>query len=261
MISLISPAKKMRENIDAQIYGENLLTSQPYFSQENAQLANIMRQKSAQDLQNMMGISDKLAALNYQRYQDISYQDTKNGTAKKLPAIYAFAGDVYQSLYADDFTDDDINFANQHLAILSGFYGLLRPCDTIMPYRLEMGIKLKINDATSPYLFWRDKITDYLHQLLQSHPQKIVLNLASQEYSQAINAQKLPCLINISFRQRRGNQLKNIGLMAKRARGAMARHIILGKIDTPQQVQKIRFDNYQFDSTLSSDTDYMFIQS
>ena len=256
MISIISPAKKIRENIDVQIDGENLLVSQPYFSQENDYLADMMQQKTAENLQNIMGISDKLSALNYQRYQDI-----KDGTAKNLPAIFAFAGDVYQSLNVDSFDKADLNFANQHLAILSGFYGLLHPFDAMAPYRLEMGLALKINDFTNPYQFWRDKITDYLNHLLENHQEKIILNLASQEYSQAVNSTALPQFITVSFRQRRGNQLKNIGLLAKRARGTMARQIIINKIDSPTQVQKICFDNYQFDDTLSSDNHYMFVQT
>ncbi len=248
MIILLSPAKKLYEDIKQ-------VGNAPYFQQENQSLLKIMHQKSAKDLQKLMGISEKLANLNHGRYQHMA-----TGNATKSPALLSFAGDVYQKLSANDFNDDEFAYANQHLAILSGLYGLLRPDDAIAPYRLEMGTKLPVGKCKNLHEFWRAKISDYLNELLQTHENKIILNLASQEYSKAVDEKKLSEFITISFRQKRGNQLKNIFLFTKQARGTMARHIIKQRVDTIADVKKLRFERYCFDDTLSEKNNLMFVQ-
>ncbi|MCH9843918.1 MAG: peroxide stress protein YaaA [Alphaproteobacteria bacterium] len=254
MIILLSPAKKLYEDVVAE-------GSPPYFQQETQQLLQIMQKKSAKQLQQLMGISEKLGALNYDRYQKMI-----QGEAKQSPALLTFAGDVYQHLMAQDFSPADMDYAQQHLAILSGFYGLLRAQDLIMPYRLEMGVKLKIGKANNLADFWRDKVSSYLQELLKAQDNPIILNLASNEYSRGVDPKKFndaqfTNFINVGFRQRRGNQLKNIFLFTKQARGALARAIIKTRTDTPDAVKQIKFNDYQYDETLSKDNELMFVQA
>ena len=198
-------------------------------------MARLWQKKTPEDLQNLMGISEKLARLNYNRYQDMVAHN-----APHAPAITSFAGDAYQALNVSDFTDKDFDYAQNHLAILSGLYGLLRPLDSIAPYRLEMGINLNDGGVDNLAHFWRAKITAYIQKLLENHKVKILLNLASDEYGNAIGEIKDETMttIKIHFRQRRGNQLKNIGLLAKRARGNLAREIIKNRIDDLDSVKK-----------------------
>ena len=221
-------------------------------------MAKLWQKKTPQDLQNLMGISKKLATLNYNRYQDMIADN-----APYAAAITSFAGDLYQALNVSDFTDKDFDYAQKHLAILSGLYGLLRPLDSIAPYRLEMGITLNSGGVDNLANFWRVKITGYIQKLLENHKVKILLNLASDEYGNAIGEIKDETMttVKIHFRQRRGNQLKNIGLLAKRARGNLACEIIKNRIDDLDSVKKISFDHYQFDESLSEQDAYFFIQA
>ncbi len=258
MIILLSPAKKLYEDVAEDT---NVLCRPPYFQEEIQQLLQVMQKKSAKQLQELMGISEKLGALNHHRYQQMA-----QGDAKQSPAILSFAGDVYQHLMAQDFSADDMAYAQQHLAILSGFYGLLRPQDLMMPYRLEMGVKLKIGKAHKLSDFWRDKVSEYLQELLKAQANPLILNLASIEYSRAVDAKrfadgKFANFINVGFRQRRGNQLKNIFLFTKQARGALARAMIKTRTDTLDGVKKIKFNDYQYDETLSKDNELMFVQA
>ena len=254
MIILLSPAKKLYEDVAQQ--GSNVVGNAPYFQQEIQQLLQVMQQKSVTQLQELMGISEKLGTLNYHRYQQMA-----QGNAKQSPALLSFAGEVYQYLMAQDFAADDMAYAQQHLAILSGFYGLLRPQDVIMPYRLEMGVKLKIGNTNKLSDFWREKVSAYLLELLKAQDNPIILNLASIEYSRAVDAKKFADFTNVGFRQRRGNQLKNIFLFTKQARGALARQIIKTRTDTLDGVKKLTFNDYQYDETLSKDNELMFVQA
>ena len=256
MLCIVSPAKKLHPN-PLQIAskdGDNI----PHFHDEALKLSKIMAKKTPQDLQNLMGISEKLATLNYNRYQNMVANN-----APHAPAVTSFAGDVYQALNVSDFTDKDFDYAQTHLAILSGLYGLLRPLDSMAPYRLEMGINLNRGGVDNLTNFWRAKITGYIQKLLANHKVKILLNLASDEYGNAIGKieDKTIHTVKIRFRQRRGNQLKNIGLLAKRARGNLAREIIKNRIDDLDSVKKISFDHYQFDESLSDSNAYFFIQA
>ncbi|MCH9852034.1 MAG: peroxide stress protein YaaA [Alphaproteobacteria bacterium] len=259
MIILLSPAKKLYEDLVRQ--DSNALGTPPYFQQETQQLLQVMQKKSAKQLQQLMGISEKLGALNHDRYQKMAQQKMAQGEAKQSPALLTFAGDVYQHLAAQDFSPADIDYAQKHLMILSGFYGLLRAQDFIMPYRLEMGVNLKIGKANNLADFWRNKITAYLQELLKAQDNPIILNLASNEYSRAVDSKAVSNFINVGFRQRRGNQLKNIGLFAKQARGALARAIIKTRTDTLDGVRQIKFNDYQYDDTLSNDTELMFVRA
>ncbi len=229
----------------------------PYFSQQSQKIAEFMAQKTAEDLQKLMNISPKLAQLNYLRYQEIIAN-----TAYKLPAILSFAGDAYQALNPNDFNNAEHQYLQNHLAILSGLYGLLRPFDLIAPYRLEMNTAVKIANTNNLYDFWRDRINLYLEELLATHKQPILLNLASDEYSRAICSPNSKInVIQIAFRQQRDNQLKNIGILAKRARGTMLRHIVKNHIDELAMIKEIRFDGYYFAPERSNKNLYYFVQT
>ena len=255
MLALVSPAKKLTFTDDFQ----STPVSQPIFMDDIKNLAAIMKTKSQTDLMQLMHISENLAALNHSRYQNFADQFDVE-TARQ--AVYLFQGDTYVGLQAASFSTEDLGYAQQHFAILSGLYGLLRPLDLMQPYRLEMGTKLVNDQGEDLYSFWRDKLTSYIETALKTHKNPYIINLASAEYIKAINAKSFgDQFITCHFKEDRGGQLKTIGLMAKRARGAMARYIIQNKIDTPGGLKSFATDGYAYSDELSDPTNLYFIRA
>ena len=230
---VISPSK----TLDFEAPAAQKDFTQPKFLVESAELITIMREFSPEDLGKLMHISDKLANLNYERFQNW-------GNAPQKQAIFAFKGDVYAGLDAESLSAKDIEFAQAHLRILSGLYGLLRPLDLMQAYRLEMGTKLK----PSLYAFWGDKLT---HEI----DDELVVNLASVEYFSAIKPKNL---LNIEFKEQKGNQLKIIGIFAKKARGLMSRYIIQNRITAPEKIKGFNVSGYEFRKDLSDDKNFIF---
>ncbi|NNE29119.1 MAG: peroxide stress protein YaaA, partial [Saprospiraceae bacterium] len=219
MIILLSPAKTLD-------YSPTEIKdfTQPRFQQDTQRLVGQLKKKSARSLKKLMSISDKLAATNAERYQIFSEEFT---TENAKQAALAFKGDVYLGLEAETFDGQDFEFADQHLRILSGLYGLLRPLDLMQPYRLEMGTSLKIGRKKNLYQFWGDKITDLINEDLENSQSDFVLNLASKEYFKAVNVKKVTKpIINIHFREFRKGKFTMISFNAKKARGKMAQLII-----------------------------------
>ncbi len=215
LLLLLSPAKKQL----AATPTTPCRATQPRLKDETALLVNYLKQLNSEALAIELGISDKLAQLNYHRYQhfDVNHYRQTNAT----PALWTFQGDVYRQLDAATLDSNAIAYAQQHLRLLSALYGLLRPLDLIQPYRLEMGCKLRNKKLNTLYHFWQEKVTALLNR--DSHSKTTLINLASSEYSRAINQKTLQApIITIGFRQQRQDQIKNIGLRAKRARGQMA---------------------------------------
>lgn len=247
MLAVISPAKKM--NFDAV---EGVTATDPIFQQDANALVKVAKKLSVSDLRAMMKISEPLATLNRERFQ--AFDDTATDLNSKQAAL-AFAGDTYTGLQAHDLDAGDLDYAQDHLRILSGLYGTLRPLDRIQPYRLEMGRKLQTDAGATLYAYWGDRIGAALDDAANGAP---VINLASTEYFKATGKNMTSKVIVPAFKEERGNDLKMIGLFAKKARGMMARFIVQNRIETLDDLKSFNAEGYGFRSDLSGDTDWVF---
>ena len=255
MISLLSPAKTL--DFDSSFLTPSL--TQPIFFDDSLELVQLLHSMTATDIAELLKISDSLAQLNFQRYQTFS---TSFSSQTSKPAITTFRGDVYKAFEREKFTESDYNFAQQHLRILSGLYGILKPLDGIQPYRLEMGTKLANSQGKNLYSFWQDKVAEHLNQTLQKEQNPILVNLASKEYSSVINQQKLDFLmINITFKEQRQDKLKVIPIRAKRSRGIMANWMIKNRVDSLEELLTFSEDNYLYHANLSSASEYVFTRA
>jgi uncharacterized protein len=215
------------------------------------------RRQTQADLRRLMGISADLAKLNQVRFKAFD-PDSEEG----LQAALAFAGDVYQGLDARSLAADDLGWAQDHLRILSGLYGLLRPLDRIQPYRLEMGTRLKTRRGSSLYDFWGDRISKALNADAEGHADPTLVNLASQEYFGAVDAKalKLP-VVNIHFREEKDGESRIISFFAKKARGTMARYAIENRIDRAEDLKAFDRDGYGFQASPSTENDWIFTRT
>ena len=205
-----------------------------------------------------MNVSDKIASLNVARYQN--YGTPFNLDNAKQAAL-AFKGDVYLGLEAESFDEADFEFAQNHLRILSGLYGLLKPLDLMQPYRLEMGTPLKRGRKKNLYEFWDTKITQLINEDLANTAGETIINLASKEYFHSVKTNLLNGkLIHLHFKEDRGGTLKVISFNAKKARGGMAQQIIKNRVIDPETIQTFVVDGYTFESSLSDDNNFMFIK-
>ena len=224
MLIIISPAKTLD-------YESSLATTrftQPELLDRSAELMEYCRELTPAQIGSLMKISDKLAGLNAARFAEWQPNFTPENARQ---AILAFKGDVYTGLQAEDFSEQDFDFAQQHLRMLSGLYGLLRPLDLMMPYRLEMGIKLHNGKGNDLYSFWGDLITEKLNQQLKAQGDNVLINLASDEYFKAVKPAKLDGqLIKPVFLDEKGGKFKVISFYAKKARGLMSRFIIQNQL-------------------------------
>lgn len=247
---VISPAK----SLDYTTKVPTTKTTESSFLQQSEQLNNLLKKKSPKQLSTLMKISDKLGELNYQRNQDWQLPFTKDNARQ---AIYAFNGDVYRGLDAYTIDTKKIKQLQQTVRILSGLYGVLKPLDLIQPYRLEMGTKFPVGKNKNLYEFWRNTITESLNQELKNN--EVFVNLASNEYFKAIDtkALKVP-VITCNFKQFKNGEYKNIAILAKLARGLMARYIIDTNAQTIDDLKTFNYDNYGFSEELSSDTELIF---
>lgn len=255
MLVILSPAKK--QNFDPMAL--SIEPTNIKFSEQAKELIHSLRHYTPQQLKELMSISESLANLNFERFKDFdteAYVFNKNAK----PALFAFQGDAYQSLDAKSLTDQSLRYAQTHLALLSGLYGLLRPLDLIQPYRLEMKTKLPNCKGKDLYHFWGEQITQALNEQLSHHSQKILLNLASSEYFSAIQPQKINAdVVTVDFKTQKGTQLKTIGILAKRARGAMARFIIENQADTLEMIKAFKEDGYHYRADLSTHNKLVFV--
>ncbi len=250
MIIVISPSKTQ----DFSQVKYNFACSEPKFYNEIMELVKVLSKTSIKELKSLMSISDNLASLNYNHYQQFKPKFTKENSK---PAILSFKGDVYDGIDVDHYNSYDFDFAQKHLRILSGLYGLIRPLDLIQPYRLEMGIKLKTAKNSNLYQFWGDKITNELNSLIDND--EYLINLASIEYFDAIDQRKLSGKkIDIIFKEEKNGKYKIIGLFAKKARGLMANFIIKNKITKPELLKSFNESSYKFNQSYSNDNQYVF---
>lgn len=252
MLAILSPAK----TLDYETPLKTKLNSQPIYGRESNQLIKTLRTFEPFEVASLMKISDKLADLNHKRY--VEWRN-KPAESKTRPAALAFKGDVYQGLEAESFSDNDLKFAQRHLRILSGLYGLLRPLDVIQPYRLEMGTKLKTSKGQNLYDYWGTKLTTGLNEALKESKEGTLVNLASNEYFGAVQPKLLEgSLLNIGFKEKRNGQLKFVSFSAKKARGLMAKFIIKERLKNPDDLKNFDLENYKFNKKLSSELDWTF---
>lgn len=250
---LLSPAKK--QDFDSRDYP--IRATQPNFKADVCALIDSVRGLSQKKLQALMSLSDKLAELNYQRYKDFDTSSYNKDNAK--PAVYALQGDAYQGLFVKDFCATELNYLQQHLVILSGLYGLLRPMDLIQPYRLEMKTKLACRESPDLYAYWHHTLTKALNKKIKQSNSEFVLNLASNEYFKAIDHKQLDApVITAQFKQQHGNAFKMIGIYAKRARGLMTRFLAKNDLHSVDDIKRFDLENYRFNSKLSSDATLVF---
>ena len=252
MLAILSPAK----TLDYETPLKTKLNSQPIYGRESNQLIKTLRTFEPFEVASLMKISDKLADLNHKRY--VEWRN-KPAESKTRPAALAFKGDVYQGLEAESFNDNDLKFAQRHLRILSGLYGLLRPLDVIKPYRLEMGTKLKTSKGQNLYDYWGTKLTTGLNEALKESKEGTLVNLASNEYFGAVQPKLLEgSLLNIGFKEKRNGQLKFVSFSAKKARGLMAKFIIKERLKNPDDLKNFDLEDYKFNKKLSSELDWTF---
>lgn len=252
MIYVISPAKKL----DFSTNGQPHSFSQPALLGESQKLVGSLAKLSAPELGELMSISAQLAQLNFERFQEFATPFTPENARQ---ALLAFKGDVYQSLEVEAYGEGEYDFAQQHLRILSGLYGLLRPLDLIQPYRLEMGTSFKNKRGKNLYEFWGDRITKALGEALESSGSDVLVNLASNEYFKSVNTQKLKGrIITPSFKDERDGKMKSIFLFIKQARGAMCDFAIKEKLTDPEALKAFTGMGYAYHAGLSTENDWVF---
>lgn len=248
---LLSPAKKL----DFKPAPAWAKATMPALLKDTSVLAGVSKKLSVGDLKKLMGLSDALAKLNHARFQ--AFDPANAGETK--PAAFAFNGEVYLGLEAKTLTPEDIAFAQTHLGILSGLYGLLRPLDSIQPYRLEMGTDLKTPRGKSLHEFWREPLTAHLNGVLAKLKSPTLVNLASEEYFGALDAAKLKApVIQPVFKEIKNGKAMMLSFFFKKARGMMARWIVQNRIDAASDLKRFDVGGYRFEPTMSDDTTWVF---
>ena len=249
MISIISPAKNMRnlkvDNIKPKMYGESR-----FFTNETKEIINELKKLTPWDIQSIMKVNEKIAFQSYAYFQDFNFDE------EGVCGLLAYDGLVFKNIKAEDFTQEDFNFANNHVRILDAFYGIVNPLDGVLPYRLEMQYKININDKNL-YKFWGDKLYKKLYS-----EDKVIINLASEEYAKAVRGflDKDDIFIDIDFKIHKDGKLKTMATYAKMARGQMIKYIIENKINNPEDLKDFTFNGYKFDHNLSTNKKYVFIR-
>jgi len=250
MIVLISPAKTLDYSTT-----DIGLTSKPAFQKETKELVSILKKKSSKAIKSLMQVSDNIARLNEERFHQFDDEFT---TENSKQALLAFKGDVYTHIDVDSFSEEEYAFAQEHLRILSGLYGLLRPMDLIQPYRLEMKTKLKNKKGKDLYGFWGNKIADAINEAAKGAP---VINLASKEYFKSVNKKALKSrVIEVLFKEFKDDSYKNIGIFSKQARGMMTDFIIKNKIDNPEELKTFDKGGYEFAANKSNADEWVFVR-
>ncbi len=245
MLFLLSPAK----SLDFETPAGALPHSQPQFIPQSSELIALLRKKSPRQIAELMDLSDALSALNVARYQAWTPKFTARNSKQ---AVLAFNGDVYGGLDAATLKPADLKWAQQHLCILSGLYGVLRPMDRMQPYRLEMGTPLANAQGGNLYRFWGTQISEYLNAQLAGKKTPIVVNLASQEYAKAVDRKALQArVVDCVFEEFHKGVYKVISFPAKRARGLMARYAVQNRIASPKKLQGFDSEGYAFDASVS----------
>lgn len=248
MITILSPAKSLNPRVEI----PNLETSTPRFLSKSVELVTRLKKLSAVNLSKLMSLSENLTTINAYRFANWSVEKHQE---KGVPAIFMFDGDVYKGLDVHSLDAAGVNFVQNNIAILSGLYGILKPLDLILPYRLEMSTKLANSRGSNLYHFWKSNVTDCLNNLSDD----VLINLASEEYFSVIDKKNLKKqIITPTFKELRNGSYKVVAFSAKKARGQMARYIVDNTISDPEELKKFDVDNYVFDANLSNDDNWVF---
>ncbi|MDP2093452.1 MAG: peroxide stress protein YaaA [Hydrogenophaga sp.] len=240
MLFVLSPAKALDYETPAHVATH----TQPLFVKQASELIGVLRDQSPQQIAELMKLSDPLAGLNVARYAAWTPRFTARNAKQ---AVLAFNGDVYEGLDAKSLAAPDLDWLQQHLCILSGLYGVLRPLDWMQPYRLEMGTRLPTGRGNNLYQFWGSQIADYLNARAAADLSPVVVNRASEEYFKSVDRKALkPRVVTCAFEERKGDGYKIISFMAKRARGLMVRYAVQHRLTTPEQLKGFDLEGYQF---------------
>jgi cytoplasmic iron level regulating protein YaaA (DUF328/UPF0246 family) len=249
MLFLLSPAKSLDYDTPTPPELAPALT-RPQFLADTATLIDVLRTKTVSDVQSLMDLSEPLAQLNVDRYRAWRPRFTDHNSK---PAVFAFNGDVYDGLDARSLSPDDLAWAQTHVRMLSGLYGILRPLDRMQPYRLEMGTRLTTEAGASLYDYWGDRLALHLNKLVRAEKVPVIVNLASQEYFRAADRRVLkPRVIDCQFEDWKNGEYKIISFFAKRARGLMARYAIQHRLETPDGLHAFDADGYRLAPEVSS---------
>lgn len=254
MLMIISPAKTLDFETKPHIEDYTL----PEYTDEAKELVKHLRKYSKSELVELMKINDQLAELNYKRFKKWKLPFTPDNAKQ---AALAYRGDVYTSLATEYFTQKDFEFAQKHLRIISGLYGLLRPLDLIQPYRLEMDTSLEINDAESLYKFWSSKVTPQLSRDTEESGTKVLLNLASQQYGRIISKKRFDYeIVTPVFKEDRNGKLRTYSVYAKQARGIMCRYVIKNQINDVEELKSFDIESYRYNEELSTKKEWLFVR-
>jgi cytoplasmic iron level regulating protein YaaA (DUF328/UPF0246 family) len=252
MLIFLSPAKSLDYKTPPQV----ATNTQPAFLKDSEVLIKRLRKLSPADIANLMDLSDPLALLNFNRYADWRLPFTPENAKQ---AVLAFDGDVYDGLAAKTLSAADLDFAQQHVRILSGLYGILKPLDLMQPYRLEMGTKFANKAGKDLYAFWGERLLDAINAELAKMPRAVAVNLASEEYFKAAVGRKINgLLIQPVFEDWKNGKYKIISFYAKRARGLMTRYAVLNRLDEPEGLKEFDYDGYAFAAEASDDKTWIF---
>ena len=254
MLVVISPAK----TLDFETAPATKKSSQPRLLKQASELAQLMKDYTPENIADLMGVSQKIAELNFQRFQD---WHTPFTTKNAKQAVLAFKGDVYTGLEAETFSEKDFEFAQKHLCILSGLYGLLKPLDLIQPYRLEMGLKLENGQGKNLYEFWGSQIDKVLNKQLSGLKSETLINLASNEYFNVLDKKALgDNVITPVFKDYKNGKYKIVSFYAKKARGLMSAYIIKNKITSPEKIKRFKGEGYYYSAEDSTKTQWVFLR-
>ena len=255
MITLLSPAKTLDYESPLPVKDFSV----PGNLRQSKQLIKALRKKDPQDLSDLMGLSEKLANLNFER--NMNWEPPVKHSDDIRQAIFAFKGDVYTGLSAYSLKKSDINFLDKHVRILSGLYGILKPLDLMSPYRLEMGTKLETSEGKDLYEFWGQEITNSINESISTHKSKYILNLASVEYFSSVKKDLLNGeVISPVFKDYKNGKYKIISFFAKKARGSMTRYLVENRIDSPKDISGVDYDGYKYSKSESTEYSPVFLR-
>jgi len=255
MITLLSPAKTLDYESPLPVKDFSV----PENLRQSKQLIKALRKKDPQDLSDLMGLSEKLANLNFER--NMNWEPPVKHSDDIRQAIFAFKGDVYTGLSAYSLKKSDINFLDKHVRILSGLYGILKPLDLMSPYRLEMGTKLETSEGKDLYEFWGQEITNSINESISTHKSKYILNLASVEYFSSVKKDLLNGeVISPVFKDYKNGNYKIISFFAKKARGSMTRYLVENRIDSPKDISGFDYDGYKYSKSESTEYSPVFLR-
>lgn len=253
MLVIVSPAKKLDFESKAPVDTHGV----PKFLNKSKKLISKLKECSPDEISKLMKLSDSLTKLNVDRYKNFK---TPFSLKNSKQAMYAFKGDTYVGLDAESLTKSQVKYADGHLRILSGLYGILSPLELIQPYRLEMGTKFSCEESKNLYEFWKEDLTEEINILLKK--EKILVNCASTEYSSAIDLKNIKgTVITPVFKEKKGDVFKVVGLFAKRARGMMARFVIENRVTSVEDLKGFSMDGYKYRKSMSSEDELVFVRS